>query len=76
MRTATPLRTWSITTDRGRSATSAAISTPRFMGPGCMTMAFSPSSSTRRRVRPKQAVYSRSEGSSASVIRSRCIRSR
>ena len=34
MRTATPLRTWSVMTDRGRSATSAAISTPRFIGPG------------------------------------------
>ena len=60
----------------GRSATSAAISTPRFMGPGCMTRASSRSSSTRRLVRPKQAVYSRSDGSSASVMRSRCMRSR
>src|SRR6476620_3363632 len=34
IRTATPLRTWSTTTDLGRSATSAAISTPRFIGPG------------------------------------------
>src|SRR4051812_39796156 len=30
MRTATPLRTWSTTTERGRSGTSTAISTPRF----------------------------------------------
>ena len=39
MRTATPLATWRSTTDRGRSATSSAISTPRFIGPGCMTRA-------------------------------------
>ena len=37
MRTATPLRTWSMITERGRSATSALISTPRFIGPGCIT---------------------------------------
>src|SRR5581483_8953217 len=47
MRTATPLRTWSITTERGRSATSAAISTPRFIGPGCITSVLSSSRSTR-----------------------------
>ena len=34
MRVATPLRTWSMITERGRSATSALISTPRFIGPG------------------------------------------
>ncbi len=39
MRTATPLRTWAVTTLAGSSATSAAISTPRFIGPGCMTIA-------------------------------------
>jgi len=33
--------------DRGESATSAAISTPRFMGPGCMTMAWPGSSAIR-----------------------------
>ena len=44
MRTATPLATWRVMTERGRSATSAAISTPRFMGPGCMTRASSASS--------------------------------
>jgi hypothetical protein len=52
MRTATPLRTWSTMTDRGSSATSAAISTPRFMGPGCMTMASSGIACVRRRVKP------------------------
>src|SRR6266702_1291786 len=39
MRTATPLRTWSRITDWRPSATSDAISIPRFMGCGCMTMA-------------------------------------
>jgi len=33
--------------DRGESATSAAISTPRFIGPGCMTMASSGSCLSR-----------------------------
>ncbi len=39
MRTATPLATWSRMTERPESAMSEAISTPRFMGPGCMTIA-------------------------------------
>ena len=34
MRTATPLATWWVMTERGRSATSASTSTPRFTGPG------------------------------------------
>src|ERR1700691_2767966 len=37
IRTAPPLLTCSRITDFGPSATSDAISTPRFMGPGCMT---------------------------------------
>ena len=41
MRTATPLATCWVTTVRGRSATSEAISTPRTIGPGCVTMASS-----------------------------------
>lgn len=52
MRTATPLRTWSTIMLRGRSATSAAISTPRFMGPGCITRAWSASRPHRRAVSP------------------------
>ena len=36
IRTATPLATWSRITEYGPSATSEAISTPRFIGPGCM----------------------------------------
>ena len=39
MRTATPLVTCWVTTVRGRSATSEAISTPRTIGPGWVTMA-------------------------------------
>src|SRR5439155_17707235 len=38
MRTATPEATWSRMTEYGPSATSVAISTPRFIGPGCMMM--------------------------------------
>src|SRR5690606_38508820 len=51
MRTATPISTCCSMTLCGPSATSEAISTPRFIGPGCMTKAsslaafsFSPSS--------------------------------
>ena len=52
MRTATPLDTWRSTSDCGRSATSSAISTPRFIGPGCMTRASSPSSGGAPRRQP------------------------
>src|SRR4051812_8908813 len=36
IRTATPAETWSRMTEYGPSATSVEISTPRFIGPGCM----------------------------------------
>ncbi len=39
MRTATPIATCSVIADCGPSATSESISTPRFIGPGCMTSA-------------------------------------
>ncbi len=39
IRIATPLVTWSVMTDWAPAATSAAISTPSFIGPGCMTSA-------------------------------------
>src|SRR6202011_4591494 len=39
IRTLTPLVTCSTIVDLGESATSAAISTPRFTGPGCFTLA-------------------------------------
>jgi hypothetical protein len=35
---ATPCETWARTRERGESATEPSISSPRFMGPGCMTM--------------------------------------
>ena len=41
MRTATPISTCSRMTLRGPSAVCASISTPRFMGPGCITIASS-----------------------------------
>jgi hypothetical protein len=39
MRTATPFATWRWIIDCGPSATALAISTSRFIGPGCMTIA-------------------------------------
>jgi hypothetical protein len=39
MRTATPISTWSVITERLPSAIAGSISTPRFIGPGCITMA-------------------------------------
>src|SRR5690606_33873361 len=39
MRTATPISTCSVMTDCGPSAMAGSISTPRFIGPGCMTSA-------------------------------------
>lgn len=39
MRIETPLATCSTTVHRSESATSAVISMPRTIGPGCMTMA-------------------------------------
>ena len=46
----TPLVTCSTMTERAESATSAAISMPRFIGPGCMTIACSGSCAIRARV--------------------------
>ena len=53
MRTATPLATCWVITESGWSATSAAISTPRLTGPGCM---ISDCSGSRRARSPGQAV--------------------
>ena len=49
IRTATPLVTCSVMTDWAPAATSAAISTPSFIGPGCMTSAsgFAPRAAAR-----------------------------
>ena len=41
MRTATPLVTCSTMTERSESATSAVISMPRTIGPGCITIVWS-----------------------------------
>ena len=76
MRTATPLVTWWSTIEPGSSAGSTAISTPRFIGPGCMTRACGGRRRARCGVRPYSVVYSLSDGTSASRIRSRCIRNR
>ena len=75
MRTATPFATCWVTTVRGRSATSDAISTPRTIGPGCVTMASSRRRATRRAVRPHPAVYSRRLGTKEPLPRSACRRS-
>jgi len=75
MRTATPLRTWARITDCGPSATSEEISMPRFMGPGCMTIASALASFKRGAVSPKRAKYSAPSGIDASSMRSFWMRS-
>ena len=75
MRTATPFATCWVTTVRGKSATSDAISTPRTMGPGWVTMAPSSRFSARRAVRPQRAVYSRRLGTKEPLPRSAWRRS-
>ena len=67
--------TCSTIVDRGESATSAAISTPLFIGPGCITIACSGSSAIRSPSRPYLRLYSRTLGKKASDIRSCCTRS-
>src|SRR5205814_1651877 len=62
MRTATPISTWSRMTLRERSATVEAISTPRFMGPGCITTASGFARASFSWSRPKKWKYSRVEG--------------
>src|SRR5690606_23047876 len=52
MRTLTPLVTCSTTVERAESATSAEISMPRTIGPGCMTMAWSAIRAKRSASRP------------------------
>ncbi len=53
MRTATPISTCSVIVERpGWSATLLSISTPRFIGPGCMTIASGFAFSRRFGVRP------------------------
>ena len=53
MRIATPISTWRVMMDRSiMSATSLSISTPRFIGPGCMTSVLAPVQSSRAFVSP------------------------
>ena len=52
------------------SATSESISTPRFIGPGCMTLAPGLAQANFSRSRPQKRKYSRVEGTSAPSIRS------
>ena len=71
-----PLATWSAITERSsESATSAAISTPRFIGPGCMTMAWSAMASSRRPSSPYSRAYSRRDGKNPARCRSSWTRS-
>src|SRR5512134_2479597 len=76
IRTAMPLVTCCVITAPGSSAGSTVISTPRFIGPGCMTNAWGARRAARCAVRPKRIVYSRRLGTSASFMRSCCMRSR
>ena len=75
MRSATPLRTWSSTTLGRRSARSCDSSTPRFTGPGCITIASSFAKRSFARSSPKVAEYSRTLGNSAPASRSSWMRS-
>ena len=70
MRTATPFATCVVTTARSSSATSGAISTPSFIGPGCMTSASGRAQSSVSSVSPYRIEYSRSEGRSPDAMRS------
>src|SRR5439155_22655508 len=72
--TAMPFVTCSSITERGRSATSESISTPRFIGPGCMIRPPSGMRATRSRVMPNKRAYSRTLGKYSSRWRSRWTR--
>ena len=61
--------------DRAESATSGAISMPRFIGPGCITIACSDRARARSASSPYRREYSRSDGKNESFMRSRCTRS-
>ncbi len=80
MRTETPISTCSrITLCAGSSATALSISTPRFIGPGCITSASGAARASFSASRPKKRKYSRALGTGAapppSPMRSRCRRS-
>ena len=75
IRTATPLVTCSTITERSLSATSAVISMPRTIGPGCMTIVWSWRVAIRRPSSPYRREYSRAVGKNPPFIRSRWTRS-
>jgi hypothetical protein len=75
MRTAMPKVTWGRITAWLPSATAESISTPRFIGPGCMTMASGLASASFSGVRPQDLKNSCVEGSRAPCMRSFCRRS-
>src|SRR5690606_35556103 len=76
MRTANPLVTCSRTTELAPSATSLAISTPRFIGPGRMIRTFSLHFLNRAEVSPNSETYSPREGNIVFRCRSCWIRRR
>src|SRR6185437_11964788 len=75
MRMSTPFSTCSRITDCGESATSALISTPRIIGPGCITSASGLAARSRSRVTEYRATYSASLGKKLSRMRSIWMRS-
>ena len=75
MRTAMPKVTCGRITLWRPSTTCESISTPRLMGPGCMTMASGLAQRRRSGVRPKLWKNSWLLGSSAPLMRSFCRRS-
>src|SRR5262249_18535501 len=68
MRTSTPFATCSTIVDRGESATSGLISIPRFIGPGCITIACEGSARTRSASSPYRRADSRSGGEEAAFL--------
>src|SRR5262249_18724126 len=70
IRIGTPIAAWSVARECGPLATSEAISTPSFIGPGCMTRQPAAALLSRSRVSPYRDVYSPRDGSSPDAIRS------
>ena len=75
MRTATPLVTCASITDCAPRATRGSISTPSFIGPGCITSAPGLARASRSSVSAYVLTYSRKLGNSPPVWRSSCMRS-
>ncbi len=72
MRTTTPACTCAVMTACGESTTSPESSTPRFTGPGCISVWCGAS---RLPLIWYQAAYSRIDGTHVSLMRSCCMRS-